>query len=887
MGAVLRVIIQGDDKASRPIKNVRDAAQRLGDTARGTVTRGLEPLKNLLGVGLKTAVLGVVAALVGLAAGIGSSVNAAADMEQQVANIAATMGLMGDQVEVVEDLIRDLGLDPKLKVSAVEAANAIEMLGKNGLSLSDILDGAARNTVLLANSTGADFASAADVATDVMSLFGIEAKNMQEAVNGITSVTTNSKFGFEDYRFALAAAGGAAKVAGVDFGDFNATIAAIAPSFSSGSDAGTSFKVFLQRLVPASGPAEDAMKALGLITKDGANAFFTATGEMKGMGEIAGILAQATGNLSEEQKLQALSTIFGTDALRAAAAIADVGQEKFAELKATMGNTNAEEAAATRMNTFRGALEVAQGVVETLGIQIGQAFLPVVRTLVERFTELADRHGPAVVVFFGQLAAQLVPLIGFVEAVVTQGTLFNNKLTELSPGLQAVVQGVGDLWKWLSDLLRPVTDLIAKYVTWKDVFLVFTGVVLSVVIPAIVSFVTAAAPVVALIGALIAVTATLRNAWENDWGGIQGKTQAVVDFIRNAIETIKGFFSGLRNAMTIFSGDWRDTLQEVFTSGDLGQKAKEMGMTIMNRIREGIAQITPENVAQATRSVIEIHEGMIRKAGEFHTKIFNIGMDLLRWMVEGKDSIQDQTLSQFAGVADKMLVRLVEKLRRSIYFQLGASVMTWIRDGINHHFGDVVNRAGDVARDLLGRLQGGITRDTIFWTGANVTGWLRDGINHHFWDAVTRAGDIGREIINRLRNALSVDVFREFGRNISKGIAEGIDQLRGEINRVIDNLTALIPQWIKDQLGIGSPSKVTMALGRDTMEGFRIGLEQLSLDELIGDTALGEFAGAAQTGSSVTNNSSVSNVFNVSGSPAGRNGDLFGQVRTLNAIYGA
>ncbi|MEZ4622076.1 MAG: hypothetical protein R2867_42120 [Caldilineaceae bacterium] len=50
----------------------------------------------------------------------------------------------------LKGLIQDLGLDPKLKVSATEAADAIEMLGRNGLRMDDILSGAARSTVLLA-----------------------------------------------------------------------------------------------------------------------------------------------------------------------------------------------------------------------------------------------------------------------------------------------------------------------------------------------------------------------------------------------------------------------------------------------------------------------------------------------------------------------------------------------------------------------------------------------------------------------------------------------------------------------------------------------------------------------------------------------------------------
>lgn len=87
-------------------------------------------------------------------------------------------------------------------------------------------------------------------------------------VNSITGTTNISKFGIEDYALAMAQGGGAASAFGVSLEDFNGAIAAISPLFQSGSDAGTSYKTFLQRLVPASKNAYFAMMDLGLITKE-------------------------------------------------------------------------------------------------------------------------------------------------------------------------------------------------------------------------------------------------------------------------------------------------------------------------------------------------------------------------------------------------------------------------------------------------------------------------------------------------------------------------------------------------------------------------------------------------------------------------------------------
>jgi TP901 family phage tail tape measure protein len=102
------------------------------------------------------------------------------------------------------------------------------------------------------------------------------------------------------------------------------------------SDAGTSLKTFLQRLIPTTKDATKMMVELGLATEDGSSKFFDAQGEFIGMEAAARLLHDATKNLSEEQKFLALNTIFGSDAIRAAAAIAGAGAEGYNEMGQAM-----------------------------------------------------------------------------------------------------------------------------------------------------------------------------------------------------------------------------------------------------------------------------------------------------------------------------------------------------------------------------------------------------------------------------------------------------------------------------------------------------------------------------------------------------------------------
>lgn len=406
---------------------------------------GVNPAVAVLGLGL----LGVATVAGGFAAAIGTSTSKAADLEAQLDAVQAISGATDAEMSQLRDTIDQLALDPDLKVSAFEAADAMEKLAGNGLAVADIVNGAAEATVLLANATGAEFGPAATTATDVMAIFGIRAEEMTGAVNGITSVVNASKFEFGDYQLALAQAGGVAASVGVEFDDFNTSIAGISSLFASGSDAGTSYKTFLQRLIPASTDAAEQMKKLGIITADGRNQFFDANGQLKDMADIAGILDTSLSGLSEEQRNNALSTIFGTDAMRAAVGLANLGEKGFSDLQATMAKTSAADAAATRMGNLKGALEILSGVVESVQLQVGDKFIPLWTMLAQKAAGFLSGNADQIVAFFG----------GIADGAMVGADAISRFLAVLSDPAAANVSGFGGMDPIVNFLLEARNSL--------------------------------------------------------------------------------------------------------------------------------------------------------------------------------------------------------------------------------------------------------------------------------------------------------------------------------------------------------------------------------------------------------------------------------------------
>ncbi|WP_170317685.1 phage tail tape measure protein [Paroceanicella profunda] len=314
------------------------------------------------------------------------AVTAAKDFEAAMNRIGAASGAAQADLDRLAAKARELGRTTAF--SASEAADAAEVLVRNGVSVQEILGGALDASLTLAAATGGQLASAADLATDVMAQFGLKARDLAQVVDIVTGAAVNSKFGFNDLAGAIAQGGAVAAQGGLDFGEFATALSLTAQAFSSGSDAGTSFKTFVTSLSGNSKEARAEIARLGLE-------FYDATGTLRPMSAVAEELRRALAGLSEQQRTVSLKTIFGTDAIRTAATLAEAGAAGFDTLAASIAKVSAQDQAEARMAGLEGKLKALaaawEGVLLSLGEGGGLAAATVaVQGLTEALTALQE-----------------------------------------------------------------------------------------------------------------------------------------------------------------------------------------------------------------------------------------------------------------------------------------------------------------------------------------------------------------------------------------------------------------------------------------------------------------------------------------------------------------
>lgn len=294
-----------------------------------------------------------------------SQFNQAREFESAMGVIEAASGQTGRALAEAELAIRSLGVATGF--GARQAAEAAEELLKAGLSIRDLTGGALEAAITLAAATGGTMAEGANIAVRAMQNFGLEAEDLQRVIQGAAGVINATTFDLNDYSLAIGQAANSAGAYGVTLEDFNATLALTASAFSSGSDAGTSFKTFLQRLVPQSEEAAQAMEDLQFSA-------FDANGEFVGMEELVSRLTVSFAGLTTQERARAIVTIFGSDAQRTANALITQGSESLREMRdVTLQQADAQAMAAARWQGVNGALARLSANWEELSITIAQS----------------------------------------------------------------------------------------------------------------------------------------------------------------------------------------------------------------------------------------------------------------------------------------------------------------------------------------------------------------------------------------------------------------------------------------------------------------------------------------------------------------------------------
>ena len=368
------------------------------------------------------AAAGVAATALGAAA-----VKMAADFDASMSTVQANTGASADEMNQIRQAAIDAGADTIY--SATESADAINELGKAGLSTSDILSGGLSGALNLAASDGMEVGQAAEYMSSAMAQFNLTGADATHIADLLAAGAGEALGNVSDFGEALNNVGSTANEFGLSIDTTVGTLAAFAHQGIIGAEAGTQLRSVLLALTNQTEKQRKATEEYGITLYD-------AQGNFVGMSSLAGQLKEKLGGLTQEQRNSAMATMFGSYAIQGANVLYAEGASGIDEwIKKVSQSGYAADLAAKKNDNLKGDLENLSGSLESLMISLGEGGQGPLRSLVQTLDTLVDA--------FSQLPAPVQQSIVLLTALGGGFTALHSAMAPLNASSSQTARNFG------------------------------------------------------------------------------------------------------------------------------------------------------------------------------------------------------------------------------------------------------------------------------------------------------------------------------------------------------------------------------------------------------------------------------------------------------------
>mgnify|MGYP001086995636 CR=1 FL=1 len=522
-------------------------------------------------------------------------------------------------------------------------------------------------------------------------------------------------------------------------------------------------------------------EALDFITS-GMQSGMNASGDfLDTIGEYSTQFAQ--GGASAEQFFSTLETGLGSGAL---------GTDKAADLfkEFTLRITDGSKSTAESLEGIGLSASFVADQINSGAMTKADVF----QLVIDRLSEMDDavaRDQLAV----GLLGTQYEDLgLGAALAIDTTNTKLSD-LNGATAGLSAQYDNLGKVWEGIKrsalSALQPIADSLLDIA--NDLMPSIQAGFESIA-SVIEDF---SSGVVSAIDVIMGVISSLRDAWQSDFNGIRSTVQSALGAVQSTIQNILG---GVLQFWTDNGAEIQATVFSVWSSLYTTIQNVVNGIwAVVQPILQIIAQFWAENGAEIQATVTQVY-GQIGQVIQSVMELINATVvPILQGIGSFIATHSEEIKALLVGAWDiiaTVITTALSVIQGTINTVIAIVQGDWgtAWENIKQVCVDIVDGIISIVETVLGTL------DAVFGDA------LDDAI-----DAVTGY----------------IQDFIDVGRDFAMGIADGfkrsrqavIDAIWGSINGVIN--------WVKERLGIASPSKVTAeVIGLPFIQGIVVGIER-------------------------------------------------------------
>jgi TP901 family phage tail tape measure protein len=754
------------EKLSTVGNNLRDVGQRMQSIGQAMATS-----------------MGAAATAIGGA--LGFAVKKSMDFEAQIDRVGAVAGATPAEIKKLEQAALDLGASTSK--SATEVAQGMEIMAAMGYNTNQIL-AAMPGIIAAAEASGEDMAMVAETVSAALNAFGLEASEASRVADILAQAANDSAAGVQDMQYTFKYAAPIAKQLGISLEQLAAATEIMANNGIKGEQAGTTLRAALIRLSDPPREAANTLEALGVKITD-------ANGKMLPFSNIIGQLAEKTKDMSNAQKLAALSTIFGTEAASGMLTVVEAGPQKLDQLTKSLQNSAgaSQEAAKKMKDNLKGSLEELQGAFETAQITIGNALAPAIEKVAGYIQNLIN--------WFNNLSPSTQQFIATAAAVAAVLAGIGTAIGVLLAIIGAAASGIGVL----TAAFGAVSGAIAA-----------AGGALAVI----------TGPIGLTIAAITALVAAGVALWMN-WDTIKAKAIEIWGFVSSWLsQTVNSIVSFFQNSWSNLKNSTSEFLESTKTiMVDSWNFIKNTVLGIVDPLIRGILNIY-ENMRDGLTS---ISEGLSSYFSGWWNLIKNIFLgavlliiDLVTGDFRGFVNDSKEIFDNLKNAFHQIWLGIQQIFTGTVSAIVGAGIAAWE---------NLKNNTVTIYNSVKGFIS--TTWQNLLSTTSNLVEIIKNTVRDKFEslknavsEKMTAAKQTITDIWNRAQQFLSSINLYEIGRDIIQGLINGISSMAGALWEKAKSIADSIKNTIRDALDINSPSRVMFDLGKWVPIGLAEGIDK-------------------------------------------------------------
>ena len=242
---------------------------------------------------------------------------------------------------------------------------------------------------------------------------------------------------------------------------------------------------------------------------------------------------------------------------------------------------------------------------------------------------------------------------------------------------------------------------------------------------------------------------------------------------------------------------------------------KTLNVMLMNLIK--MIKDNFPHIAQAIMSmIVDLLAAVKERTREIVTIVIDIFIELLAALRAKIPEFVSAFVETALAFLDAFVAMIVESIPRIV-----GAMYTLIIGTIDGLGKAIEENAPELNKAILRFIKHIL--NAFSTVGSDIVSYIRQGLS----DGWTNIKKIVQGKIEDIKDSIKekYESFKNIGKDLIRGLIEGIEEFVENVKDTVEEMASKLPKWVKDILGIKSPSRVFAEIGKQVDQGLMTGID--------------------------------------------------------------